>query len=66
MIVFKLKEMLEKKNITRYKLQQYTDLSLRRINDYYFGKAKFIKVEELDILCKTLECKLTDIIEFKK
>ena len=66
MIVFKLKEILTKENITRYKLQQYTDLSLRRINDYYFGTAKYIKIDELNLLCKTLNCKITDIIEYKK
>ena len=66
MIIFKLKEILTQKNISRYKLQQYTDLSLRRINNYYFGTAKYVKIEELDSICKTLDCKLNDIIEYKK
>ncbi len=66
MIVFKLSDLLKRKNLSRYKLQQYTGLSLRRINNYYFGTAKSFKIEELDILCKELDCKLTDIIEYKK
>lgn len=62
MIKFKLAELLKKKKISRYKLNQYTDISLRRINNYYFGTAKSLKVEELNLFCKVLDCKLTDII----
>ena len=66
MIKFKLAELLKKKKISRYKLNQYTDISLRRINNYYFGTAKSLKVEELDLLCNVLDCSISDIIEYKK
>lgn len=66
MIKFKIKELLEKNNMSRYKLQQYTNLSYRRINDYYFSRVEFIKVEELEELCKLFNCNVQDIIEFKK
>ena len=66
MINFKIKELLEKNKISRYKLEQYTDLSYRRINDYYFNRVEFIKVEELEQLCEVLECNIQDILEYKK
>lgn len=66
MIHFKIKELLEKNSMSRYKLQQYTDLSYRRINDYYFNRVEFIKTEELEELCNLFNCKIEDIIEFKK
>ena len=66
MLVFKVKELLEKNNITRYKLRQYSNLSYERVNDYYFGRVKAIKVEELEELCQILNCNTQDIVEFKK
>ena len=36
MIKFKVKELLEKEKISRYKLRQYTNLTYERVNDYYF------------------------------
>lgn len=65
MIKFKIKELLEKNKMSRYKLEQYTNLSYRRINDYYFNRVEFIKVEELEELCKLFNCGIQDIIEFK-
>lgn len=66
MINFKIKELLEKNNMSRYKLEQYSNLSYRRVNDYYFGRVKDIKVEELEELCKIFNCNTQDIVEFKK
>lgn len=66
MIQFKVKEMLEKQKLSRYKLRQYTSLSYERVNDYYFGRVKAIKVEELEELCNLFNCGIQDIIEFKK
>lgn len=66
MIVFKIKELLEKNKMSRYKLRQYTNFSYERVNDYYFNRVKAIKVEELEILCKLFKCNVQDIVEFKK
>lgn len=66
MIVFKVKELLEKEKMSRYKLRQYSGLSYDRVNDYYFGRVKAIKTEELEILCKLFNCAIEDIIEYKK
>lgn len=66
MILIKLKELLEKNKISRYKLERYTDLRYERINDYYYSRVKAVKLEELDKFCKVLDCKIEDIIEYKK
>ncbi len=66
MIKIKIKELLEKNKISRYKLRQYTNFTYERINQYYFGTIKSIKVEELEILCQILKCNIADIIEYSK
>ena len=66
MINFRIKELLEKNNMSRYKLQKYTDLSYRRINDYYFNRVNFIKTEELDLFCELFNCDIQDLLEYKK
>lgn len=40
MVVFKVKDLLEKNNMSRYKMRQYTGFSYTRVNDYYFRKSK--------------------------
>ena len=52
--------------LSRYKLERYTDLRYERINDYYYSRVKAVKLEELDKFCKVLDCKIEDIIEYKK
>ena len=50
----------------RYKLRQYTSLTYERVNDYYFGRVKSIKIEELEQLCEVFDCNIQDIVEYKK
>lgn len=66
MIIFHIKELLTKNKMSRYKLEKYSKLSYERINDYYFGRVKSIKVEELEELCNLFNCNTQDIVEFKK
>lgn len=66
MIVFHIKELLEKNKMSRYKLEKYSSLSYERVNDYFFGRVKSIKVEELAELCNLFNCNTQDIVEFKK
>ena len=65
MVEFKVKQLLEKHNMSRYKLRQYTSLSYERVNDYYFGRVKSIKIEELEELCQVFKCNTQDIVEYK-
>lgn len=66
MIVFHIKELLQKHKMSRYKLEKYSKLSYERVNDYFFGRVKSIKVEELEELCNLFDCNTQDIVEFKK
>lgn len=66
MIEFKIKELLEKNKISRYKLRIFTGWNYKRVNDFYFGKVKSIKVEELEELCKIFKCNVSDIMNYKK
>lgn len=63
MIRFKIKELLEKKNISRYKLQKLTGWNYKRINAYYKGTVSEIKVDELDKLCDIFTCNVEEIVE---
>ena len=65
MIKFKVKELLEKNKMSRYKLRQYSNFTYERVNDYYFGRVKSIKIDELNILCKLFKCGIEDIIEYR-
>lgn len=60
---FKIKEQLERNQMSRYKLQKLTNWNYKRINTFYKGKVVEIKVEELEVLCKILNCKIEDLIE---
>lgn len=64
MINFKIKELLEKKDISRYKFQKLTNWNYKRINAYYYGKVLSITTEELNCLCKIFKCNISDLIEF--
>lgn len=66
MIIFKIKDLMDKQNITRYRLQKLTNWNYKRINSYYFGKVVNITVDELEQLCKIFNCSICDLIEFKK
>ena len=65
MIIFKIKELLEKKDISRYKLQKLTNWNYKRINAYYFNKVISININELETLCDIFSCELSQLIERK-
>lgn len=65
MVQLKLKEILEKKKVSRYRLQLLTNLNYPRINQLYKNTAKNISFEEIDILTNVLDCSISDLIEKK-
>lgn len=65
MVQLKLKEILEKKKVSRYRLQLLTNLNYPRINQLYKNTAKNISFEEIDILTNVLNCSISDLIEKK-
>ena len=66
MINFNVKSLLEKNNISRYKLQKLTNWNYKRINAYYNGTVKLISVDEIDTLCKILKCNVEDLFKYSK
>ena len=63
--VKKEKEILEKKKVSRYRLQLLTNLNYPRVNQLYKNTAKNISFEEIDILTNVLDCSISDLIEKK-
>ncbi|MCI8470269.1 MAG: helix-turn-helix transcriptional regulator [Clostridia bacterium] len=66
MVQLKLKEILEKKKVSRYRLQLLTNLNYPRINQLYKNTAKNISFEEIEILTDVLDCSIADLIEKSK
>ena len=66
MIIFKIDEMLEKKNKTKYWLARETGMSDNNVGNICKNKVKQVKLETLDKICVALDCELQDIITFKK
>ena len=65
-IAFKLEEVLKSKDIAKYKLHTLTGINYDTICKYCKGTIQRIPVEHLVLFCKTLDCKISDIIEYKK
>ena len=63
-IVFKLQSVLEKNNITKYKLSRITNIRYDTICNYCKGNVTLINVEYLKIFCNVLNCEIQDIIEY--
>lgn len=65
-IIFKLQDVLDKKNITKYKLSRITNIRYDTICNYCKGNVTLINVEYLKIFCNVLNCTTDDIIEYIK
>ena len=65
-IVFKLKDVLDKKGITRYKLSTITKIRYDTICNYCNGNVTLMNLEYIKIFCSVLQCNVEDIIEYKK
>lgn len=66
MLVFHIKELLEKNHISRYKMRIYLNWNYKRVNDYYFGRVKDIKSSEIIQMCELFNCNVKDLFEYKK
>lgn len=65
-IIFKLQEVLNNRNITKYRLSRITNIRYDTICNYCKGNVTLINIEYLKIFCSILECDIQDIIEFKE
>jgi len=64
-IIFKLQEILARREISKYKLSRITNIRYDTICNYCKGSVTLINVEYLKIFCNVLKCNVGDIIEFK-
>ena len=64
MVRLTIDRILEKRGITRYELAKRTEIKFQTIDRYY--KNRVIRYDSyiLDRICKALDCKLSDIIEY--
>lgn len=65
MVKINIDNLMNKKSISRYKLQQLTNWNYRRINALYNSKVKYITTEEIETLCNLLECSPGELISIE-
>lgn len=65
-IEFKLLEVLNKRNMTRYRLSKITGIRYDTICNYCSGKITLLNKEYLKVICEVLNCQIADIMEYKK
>ena len=66
MIRLTLDKLLKKSNITRYELAKRTGIQYQIIDNYYKNKVKRYDSYVLERICDTLDCKIEDVIEYRK
>lgn len=65
-MILNIKERMEKMGITRYELAKRTGLSYPTVMKMYNGSSTAIKFENLESICKILNCSPNDILIFEK
>ncbi|GCD11400.1 helix-turn-helix domain-containing protein [Clostridium tagluense] len=66
MIKMKLHVKLAENRLTQKQISEITGIRLPTISAYCVDSFKMISREHLDILCSYFNCKIEDIIEYKK
>lgn len=64
MIIINLDVMMAKRKISLNKLSEDVGITLANLSILKNNKAKAIRFSTLDAICKALDCKVEDIIEF--
>lgn len=60
-----IKDIMDKKNITRYQLAQLMEITYPTVDNIYKGKSTSIKFDTLEKLCRILDCTPNDILLFE-
>lgn len=66
MIRLTVDKALQNANISRYELSKRTGIQYQIIDNYYKNKVKRYDSFILEKICNALNCKIEDIIEYKK
>jgi DNA-binding Xre family transcriptional regulator len=65
MIVCTLKQILDRKGWSRYRLQKQSGISYPTIHALYHNRSTRYSAKVLDKLCRTLVCGLEEILKFE-
>ena len=63
-IKIKLKELLEKKGLSKNKLSHRAEMQRTQINNYCNNKVTRLDTDVLARICSVLDCKIEDILEY--
>ena len=66
MIVINLDVMMAKRKMSLNELSEKVGISLANLSILKNNKAKAIRFSTLDAICKALDCKVEDILEYKE
>lgn len=66
MIVINLDVMLARRKMTLTELAEKVGISIVNLSILKTGKAKAVKLETLDKICRVLECQPGDLLEWRK
>lgn len=66
MVTIILEKTLKQKNVSRYELSKRTGIQYQVIDNYYKNKVKRYDAYVLSRICEAIDCKIEDIIEYKK
>lgn len=66
MIVINLDVMMAKRKMSLSELSEKVGITLANLSILKNNKAKAIRFSTLDALCRALDCRVEDIIEYKK
>ncbi|MFE8697989.1 helix-turn-helix domain-containing protein [Cytobacillus sp. FJAT-53684] len=66
MIFIKLDELLKQKGISQREFSRRTGIRQPTISEMCLNKSKSLPVENLNLICIELDCKIEELIEFKK
>ena len=62
MVQFRLHELLEEKNITRYKISKETKIDINAINKICNNTSRQVRFDTLEKILDFLDCNLSDLL----
>ena len=63
-VTLTINEMMDKKNITVSQMSRISGLKFDVVSNYYYNKIHIYNAEILAKFCKTLNCKISDLITY--
>ena len=66
MIIINIDVMLAKRKMSVTKLSEQVGITIANISNLKTGKARGIRFETLDKICKVLDCQPADILEYRE